>query len=175
MPGKAKPWSILRYNKIMLEVMFIIVAVALGIAGILGSVMPAIPGPPLGFAGLLVIHFVNGGIFPTGFLVLMGALTVAAVLMDYALPLLGAKMYGATKFGIAGSFIGMLAGLLILNLPGMIVGMFLGAVTGEYIAGQKTGQALRSGTASFVGGLSAMALKLALSIVMAVYIVLNIT
>ena len=56
----------------------------------------------------------------------------------------------------------------------MLAGMFLGAVIGEYIAGKKTGQAVKAGTASFMGGIAAMALKLSLCIVMLFFILVNI-
>jgi uncharacterized protein YqgC (DUF456 family) len=158
----------------MLEIALIVLAVGLGIAGIVGSVMPALPGPPLGYMGLLVLHFARGGeVYGTTFLLIFGLLTVAAVVMDYALPAAGAKMYGASKYGIIGSAVGMIAGLLVFAFIGMMAGMFLGAVIGEYIAGKKTGQAVRAGTASFLGGVAAMALKLTLCIVFLFFILIK--
>ena len=160
----------------MLEVILIIIAVLLGLAGIVGSVMPALPGPPLAYMGILLLDFTMGGeVFSNTTLIALGLLTVAAVAMDYALPAMGAKLYGASKCGIIGSAVGMIAGLLVFAFIGMMVGMFLGAVIGEYIAGKKTGQAVRAGTASFMGGIAAMALKLSISIVMLFFILLNIT
>jgi len=160
----------------MLEVSLITIAVLLGIAGVFGSVMPALPGPPLGYIGLLLLHFSRGGeVYSTTLLVVFGFLTVAAVVLDYALPAMGAKLYGASKYGVIGSAIGMLVGVLFFAFVGMLAGMFLGAVIGEYIAGKKTGQAVRAGTASFLGGVAAMALKLSLCIVMLFFILINLT
>jgi uncharacterized protein YqgC (DUF456 family) len=160
----------------MLEVTLIVIAVSLGIAGVVGSVMPALPGPPLGYIGLLLLHFTLGGeVFSTSFLLIFGLLTVAAVAMDYALPALGAKMYGASKYGVIGSMVGMIVGLLVFAFVGMMAGMFLGAVIGEYMAGKKTGQAVKAGTASFLGGVAAMALKLTLCVVFLFFILINLT
>ena len=159
----------------MLEVTLIVIAVLLGIAGIVGSVMPALPGPPMGYIGLLLLHFARGGeVYSTTFLIIFGLMTVAAVLMDYALPALGAKIYGASKYGIIGSAVGMIIGLLVFAFIGMMAGMFIGAVIGEYMAGKKTGQAMRAGTASFLGGVASMALKLTLCIVFLFFILIKI-
>ena len=159
----------------MLETTLIIISILLGLGGIIGSIMPALPGPPLSFIGLLLLHFTRGDVFSTGELLTLGILTVIAVALDYALPVMGAKMYGASRHGIIGSIIGMFAGLFTFALPGMFIGMFLGAVIGEYIAGKKTAQAMKAGTASFVGGIAAMALKLGLCIVMLGYIMFNLS
>jgi len=160
----------------MLEVSLTVIALTLGIAGIVGSVMPALPGPPLGYIGLLTLHFSRGGdVYGNSFLIAFGLLTVAAVVMDYALPAIGAKAYGASKQGIIGSVVGMVIGLMVFAFIGMMAGMFLGAVIGEYIAGKKTGQAVRAGTASFLGGVAAMALKLTLSIVFLFFILIKLT
>lgn len=158
-----------------METILIIVAVLLSIAGIVGSIAPIIPGPPLSYAGLLILHFARGGIFSTTFLVVMGIIAIAAVIIDYALPVYSAKMFGAHKYGMIGSAIGMFVGLVVFAFVGMMVGMFLGAVIGEYLAGKKTGQALKSGTASFLGGIAAMAAKLAICLVMTFYLLANIT
>ncbi|MFC1549322.1 DUF456 domain-containing protein [Nitrospirota bacterium] len=160
----------------MLEVSLIVLAVSLGVLGVVGSVMPALPGPPLGYIGLLLLHFARGGeVYSASFLIIFGLLTVAAVLMDYALPAAGAKIYGASKYGIIGSVVGMIIGLLVFAFIGMMAGMFLGAVIGEYMAGKKTGQAMRAGTASFLGGVAAMAIKLTLCVVLLFFILINLT
>jgi len=167
---------IIRYNILMAEGILIALAVLLGLAGIVGSVMPALPGPPLAYIGVLLLHFSRGGdVFSNTTLIVLGLVTVAAIVLDYALPAMGAKLYGASRYGVIGSAVGMLVGLIFGAFIGMMLGMFLGAVIGEYIAGKKTGQALRSGTASFMGGVAAMALKLSLCIVMLFFILVNIT
>lgn len=159
----------------MLEVIFITLAVALAVAGIIGSILPILPGPPMGYAGILLLHFARGDVFSNAFLITFGFLTAAAVVIDYALPAVGAKMYGASKYGVIGSAIGMIVGLIVFSLPGMFIGMFAGAVAGEYLAGKKTREALKSGTASFAGGVAATALKLVLCVVMLFYVLINLT
>ncbi len=159
----------------MLEISLIIIAVLLAIGGIVGSIVPALPGPPLSFIAMVLLHFARGDVFSSAELLTFGILTVMAVVLDYILPIMGAKMYGASRYGIIGSVIGMFAGLLVFALVGMFIGMFLGAVIGEYIAGKKTSQAMKAGTASFLGGIAAMALKLGICIVMLGYVLFNLS
>ena len=162
------------YNNHMVETIIILVALLLAFVGLIGSVLPALPGPPLGYAGMLLLHFGLGDVFSNGLLLVFGGLTIVAVALDFVLPLIGAKVYGASRHGIIGSTVGMLVGLLLFNVIGMFAGMFIGAVTGEYLAGQKTRQALRSGWASFAGSMAAMGMKLALCIAITFEIIVNI-
>jgi uncharacterized protein YqgC (DUF456 family) len=153
-----------------MEIALLIFASILTIVGTVGTLLPVIPGTPLNFAALLILHFVKGGeVFSTAFLVVFGVLTAVSVGVDYLLPILGAKLQGTSKWGMWGSVVGMLLGLIVFSFPGMILGMFLGAVAGEIIARKKAHQAVLAGLATFVGSLTAIVLKFGLSVVMAAY------
>jgi uncharacterized protein YqgC (DUF456 family) len=157
-----------------MEIALLILASILTIIGVIGNIVVILPGTPLNYISLLVLHYARGGeVFSTTFLVVFGVLTAVSLAVDYLMPLLGAKLHGVSRWGVGGSIIGMLVGLVVLSLPGMILGLFSGAVIGEIIARKKTGEAIKAGIATFVGSLTAMIFKFGLSLVMAVYFFAN--
>lgn len=139
--------------------------------GFIGCIVPALPGPPFAFLSLLILKFADSGIFTQNFLILMGIITVAVYLLDYFLPILGAKIFKATKQGIWFSIIGMLIGIFFFPPFGMILGLLIGAVVGELIAGKAKAEALKVGMVSFIFSLLAIFIKLVLVTVMSFYFV----
>lgn len=147
--------------------MLITAGFVLGVAGVIGCLLPVVPGPPLGFIALLILSLVrHWEPFSTTFLVVMGGLTAGVVLLDYVLPSLGAKRYGASKLGVWGSMIGLLIGFFAFPPFGIFIGGFAGAVVGELFAGRAGRTALRAGWGVFVGNLLSITLKMGLSAVM---------
>ncbi|RIJ50763.1 DUF456 domain-containing protein [Maribellus luteus] len=130
------------------------------IAGIAGCVLPVIPGPPLSYIGLLMLHFTTRYQFSTTFLVIWGIVTVVVYVIDYLIPVWGTKRFGGSKRGVWGSLIGLVIGLFFFPPFGIIIGPFLGAVIGELTAGKDHGSALKSGFGSFMGFLLGTLLKL---------------
>ena len=144
---------------------------ALMIVGIVGCVLPVIPGPPLSFAGLLLLHFSKYGDFSFEFLLLFGFIAVIVTLMDYVVPIWGTKKFGGSKAGMWGAAIGLVIGLFVLPPLGIIVGPFAGAVIGEAMTGKKAAEAFRAGMGSLLGLMMGVGLKLAASIVLTYYFV----
>jgi uncharacterized protein YqgC (DUF456 family) len=144
------------------DVLWYLLAALLVLGGIAGSVLPALPGVPMVFAGLLVAawagDFTRVGVVT---LVLLGLLTLASFAIDFAATALGAKRVGATKLAVAGAALGTLAGLF-LGIPGLILGPFVGAVAGELLSHGQVQQATRAGVATWVGLLFGTLAKLAL-------------
>jgi uncharacterized protein YqgC (DUF456 family) len=137
----------------------------LALAGLAGAVLPVIPGPILGLIALVV--FAIGGVgqeVELGLLIGMGLLAGLLMVLDYVVPALGAKRFGATRAGIWGSVIGMIVGFVVLPGWGIILGTLAGAVIGEVLAGQTKGAALRAGWGVFLGNLFGVGLKLAYGI-----------
>lgn len=152
-----------------METALIVLAAVLAIVGLVGSVVPVLPGASLNYAALLILHFfVPGADFGALTLIVLGLFTGLAVLLDYVLPMVGARMYGVSKAGLWGSFIGMVVGLVFFSFIGLIVGMFLGAVAGEKISGKDVSGSFKSGGAVFMGSVLAFFLKFSLSAVMTV-------
>jgi uncharacterized protein len=147
-----------------MEIALIIIAVLLTLAGLAGCVLPAVPGPPLNFIALLLLQWAWHS-YSVITLVVLGLLTILVLVLDYMIPVWGAKLFGATKYGIWGSIIGMLAGIFLTPI-GMIGGLLLGAIIGDMVAGKRPLEALKSGAGTFLGTMAGMLVKLILSGIM---------
>ena len=139
----------------------IILSIILALAGLAGCILPAIPGPPLSFIAMLLVQWALHP-FSTVTLFVFGAITVAVTALDYLIPVMGAKIFGATKYGVWGSIIGMLAGTFLTPV-GMIAGLLLGAILGDMYGGKNIFDAMRSGMGTFLGTIAGMVLKLVVS------------
>ena len=141
-------------------------AVALVIIGMIGIVMPALPGHLLVFAGLLVAAWADGfervGVAT---LVIIGLVAGASYLVDFAAAAVGARRLGASKRAMAGAALGTLLGLF-LGLPGLIVGPFVGAVIGELTTNRDWKQAGRAGVAAWIGFAIGTAVKVGMAFAM---------
>lgn len=155
-----------------IEVLLLVVSALLIIAGITGSVLPVLPGPPIAYAGLLITHLFTPVSFSVLALVIYGIFTVLIVAVDYWIPSYWVKKTGGTKWGSYGSIIGMLAGIWFFPPLGMLLGTFLGAVVGELMAGRDNDAALKSGIATFFGFLAGTLLKVAFCLVMLIHFVI---
>lgn len=137
-------------------------AVALIALGIAGTILPALPGPILVFAGLVVGAWANGfeRVGPAT-LVLLGLLTALTYLVDLAATALGVRRSGASNRAVLGSIIGLLAGLPF-GLPGLLLGPFAGALVAELTVRNDLRQASRAGFGAWLGFILGTIAKLAL-------------
>jgi len=138
------------------------------LVGIAGCVLPFLPGPPLCFIGLLLQQLTSPAPFSAAFLWTWAAITVAITVLDYFIPVYGAKRFGGSKWGMWGCTIGLIAGLWFGPL-GIIIGPFVGAFIGEILASNNARVAFKSAVGSFVGFLFGTLLKLVVCFVMAWY------
>jgi len=143
--------------------------ILLMLSGILGGILPVLPGPPLSYIGLLLLHFTERYQFSHRFLILWAVITVIVYLLDYIIPAWGTKRFGGSKRGIWGSILGLLVGLIFFPPFGIIIGPFVGAVIGELSSGKDSQSALKSGFGSFLGFLVGTLLKLITSGMMTWY------
>ena len=116
-----------------MEIVLLIIAFILLILGLLGAVVPVLPGPPLSFFGLLVLQWSGYADFSPNFLWLWGGIAAAVTIMDYILPSFLARKFGGSRKAAIGSFLGLLAGMFFFPPLGIIIGPFLGALAGELI------------------------------------------
>ncbi len=141
-------------------------AAVLVLVGLAGTMLPALPGVPFVFAGLLVAAWLGDfqriG-WPT--LTILALFTAGAVLVDLVATLLGAKRVGASKFALLGAAIGSIAGIFF-GLVGIFIFPFVGAVIGELLARREMGQAARVGLATWLGLVFGALAKLALALTM---------
>ncbi|MGD8982493.1 MAG: DUF456 domain-containing protein [Desulfobacteraceae bacterium] len=145
-----------------MEIALIILGVLCALIGFVGCIFPVIPGPPLSFLALILLSLAkNWEPFSSTFLLIMGGLAVLVTILDYVVPLVGAKKYGASKWGIWISMIGMLIGVLFFPPWGMLLGAFVGALAGELLAGKKGRKSLQAAWGVFVGNVVSIGFKLA--------------
>jgi len=153
-----------------MEVVFILIGVIITVIGIIGAIVPVIPGPPFNYLALWLLYIArDGSVLNLRLLIILGILTVVVTVADYVLPLVGARVYGASKQGLWGAGLGMVVGIFFLPPFGIIIGALVGAIIGEIMAGKKGNQAVRTGVVTLIGNVVATAFKLVLSIVMAFY------
>ena len=155
----------------MIEVIVIIVGFLVAIVGLVGCVIPAIPGPPLNFLSLVILEIGIRDAFSAEFYITWGIITVVVTVLDYVLPVWGAKFYKSSKYGIWGAVMGMILGIVFFPPFGMIIGLFLGAVIGELIAGKEHWEAVKVGTVTFVASILMILVKLAVSGIMTYYFI----
>lgn len=154
-----------------MDIAIIAFGVVLITVGLIGCIVPFLPGPPLAFVALLLLELTGLSRFGTDFLILWGSITAAVTVIDYWLPVYGTKKLGGSRHGVRGATIGLIAGIFIFPPIGLIIGPFLGAYIGEITAGRKSATALRSAFGSFVGLIAGTLMKLAITLVMAYHFV----
>jgi uncharacterized protein YqgC (DUF456 family) len=141
-------------------------AALLILLGIVGLLLPVLPGTPLLLAGLVLAAWAEGFAYVGwGWLALLGAIAFLGYFIDFAAGAFGAKRFGASKAGMAGALAGGLIGLFF-GLPGVMLGPFLGAVAGELLARRGTEAAGRAGFGAALGLALGAAAKLALAFTM---------
>lgn len=141
-----------------MDVLIYVLSFLLLVGGIAGCVLPILPGPPLGYAGLLLLHFTGRADFSTVQLVTWLIIVVILQVIDFITPLLGSKYTGGSEFGNRGCVAGTLIGMFFLPW-GIIVGPFIGAVAGEMLGGSDLAHAIRAGFGSLIGFLVGTLLK----------------
>lgn len=146
--------------------LYYLLAGVLILIGIIGTVLPALPGLPLVFAGMLLTawagNFEQVGVAVVVILALLTALSIA---VDFFATLLGAKRVGASRLALIGSIVGTVVGLLF-GVIGLFAGPFVGALVGELIHGRQIGRAARVGMGTWLGILAGTVLKVGLAFAM---------
>jgi len=137
------------------------------VAGLVGVLLPVLPGVPLSWLGLF-IYAIGTGFerISIATVVVFFILTVLTLALDFVAPMLGAKKYRASKFGVIGAFLGFTVGIFVLGFWGIILGPFVGALLGELIARRKPTQALGSALGAFIGFIAGTLFKIVVILVM---------
>ena len=141
-----------------MDIFLIVITILLLIAGIAGCILPILPGPPLSYAGLLLLHFTDRTDFSTAHLIGWLITVIVLQVLDYITPIIGSKYGGGSEFGNRGCIAGTLIGLFFMPW-GIVMGPFLGAVAGELLGGSDLPHAIRAGIGSLVGFLLGTLLK----------------
>ena len=154
-----------------MDILLVVLGAIFLLVGIAGCFLPILPGPPISFLGVLLLHFTARTDLPENTLWTLGIITLAVTALDYIVPIYGTKRFGGTKRGVWGSTIGLIIGMFFFPPFGIIIGSLLGAFVGEMSAGQDTNKAMRSAMGSFLGFLAGTLLKLIACFVMAYYFI----
>lgn len=133
------------------------------VAGLIGCVVPFLIGPLLSFAGLILLHLSKYGEFSVPFLVAIGVLALISSVIDNLLPVIGVQNTGGSKRAVTGSFIGLIVGIFVLPPLGMLIFPFIGALIAELTMGRKFFESLKTSFGAFVGLMTGIVLKLAVS------------
>ncbi len=152
-----------------MDLVWQIVGGLLVLAGIVGCVVPIIPGPVLSYGGLLCLLLTSN---PPSvkLLVVFGVVTIVASVLDSVVPAIGAKKFNCSKYGVVGCVVGTFVGLFFMPL-GLLLGPFLGAVAGELIAGKTAAKSVQGGFGALLGFVAGTLLKLVACVAMAVFFV----
>jgi uncharacterized protein YqgC (DUF456 family) len=150
-----------------MELLFISIGVVLILLGLAGAFLPVIPGTPLSYLGILVLHFSGVAEFSTFFLVAWAIIVIGIQILDNVLPVYATKKFGGTVYGVTGSTIGMILGMLFFPPLGFFLGTLLGAFIGEMIYKQDVSIALKSAWGSFIGFLTGTMIKVTVAAMLA--------
>ena len=154
----------------MSDYILLIAGILLMVLGIIGCLVPVLPGPPFSFLGIILLHLSRFGHFTNTALIILGGIALVVTLLDYVVPVWGTKKFGGSKYGTRGAAIGLIIGLF-LGPVGLIIGPLLGAFVGELIFKDDINYALKAGFGSLLGFLTGVGLKLAASFIMIFYFV----
>lgn len=128
-----------------------VLAVLLVLVGIAGTILPALPGLPLVYAGLLLAAWADGFVHVSGWtMVVLGLVTAMAMLADFVASLLGTRVAGASKWAMLGAGVGTIVGIFF-GLPGLLLGPFIGAMAAELIYRENLAVATKAGLGAWLG------------------------
>lgn len=142
-----------------MDIFLLVISFLFLVIGIIGCIVPGLPGTPIAYAGLWIAQAADRINFNWQFLLVWGIVVVLISVLDYVVPAWGTKHFGGTKWGVWGSTIGVFIGLFFGAL-GVILGPLVGAILGELISGKQLDQAFKAGWGSFVGILFGTIIKL---------------
>lgn len=144
-----------------MEIFIFIIGGFLIIVGLIGCILPIIPGPPIAYLALL-IGFIFGKprYYSLTFILAMAGVVIIVTVMDYIFPSLVSKKYGASKYGSWGAILGLVVGLIFFPPYGIFIGTFLGAIIGEFIFRPDVRKSLKAGLGVVIGILLGTFLKI---------------
>lgn len=133
--------------------------------GLIGSILPVLPGPPLSWIGLLLLYLTES--IPNDWTFLTITLIIALIVfaLDYIIPAIGTKKFGGSKAGMVGTSIGLIIGIVAPIPGGIIIGPFVGALIGELSNKADTQTALKAAFGSFLGFITGTLLKFIVAII----------
>lgn len=141
------------------------------LAGFAGSILPALPGPPLAFSGMLLAHFTSYQPISVYWLIAYAVMVIVIAMADLWLPGLATKLTNGSKQGIRGANAGMIIGLFVPIPFAVFIGAFTGSVIGELMSGKNQRQAIVAALGVFIGLLGGIVMKCLLCLAMLLHLI----
>ena len=155
-------WELLRYPAWVFAVLLVVI-------GFAGTVLPALPGPPILLLGLVLMAWLDGFVQVSVMtLFWLGVLAFLSIVIDFLATAEGARRFGAGRHAILGATVGLLVGLFF-GLPGILFGPFIGAVAGHLISRANLDSSMRAGVGASLGVVVGTAAKVVVAVVMVVW------
>lgn len=148
-----------------MDIILVVLSALFIVLGLFGSVLPILPGPPLSWLGLLILHLTKAAQMSSTLLVITGVIAIIIFILDYMIPAMGAKKFGGSKSGMIGTTIGLIVGILSPIPGGIILGPFLGAFIGEMLNKNNSKVAIKAAIGSFIGFLASTFIKFIVSVI----------
>ena len=148
-----------------MDLFLVFIAALFIILGIIGSLLPVLPGPITSWIGLLILHLTDAITMNWTFLIITLLIAVFIWVLDYIIPAIGTKRFGGSKYGMIGTSLGLIVGLLSPIPFGIIIGPFIGAFIGELINKSDSQTALKAAFGSFLGFLTSTFIKFIVAII----------
>lgn len=152
-----------------LDIVLIVLGSICIIIGFLGCILPVIPGVPLSYVGIILLHLTSVAHFSPQFLIIWGIIVIAVQILDYFVPIWGTKKFGGGKKGAWGSALGVVAGIFLIPPWGIIIFPFVGAVVGELIDEKDFKAAVKAGFGAFLGFIAGTLMKLVVAVILGYY------
>ncbi|MBC7606317.1 MAG: DUF456 domain-containing protein [Burkholderiales bacterium] len=149
-----------------MDLLLVVIGFVCVILGVFGSFLPLVPGPGLSWLGILLLYFTNS--IPMNYYILGLTLVITLIIsiLDYVIPAQGTKRFGGSSYGVWGTNIGLVVGILAPIPFGFIIGPFAGAFVGELLYNSKDpSRAFKAATGSFIGFLASSFLKFIVCVV----------
>ncbi len=159
-----------------MDIALIIIGFLFCVLGVIGSFLPVLPGPFTSWIGLLILHFTDAVPQNWTFLGVTLGVSILVWILDYIVPALGTKKFGGTKYGMIGSSLGLIIGIIFMGPLGIIIGPFAGAFIGEIIKDNSdSSKALKAAFGSFIGFLAGTFIKFVVSCIFLWFYVIKVS
>lgn len=148
-----------------MDILFVLLGLLCMFIGILGSFMPILPGAPISWVGLLLLHLTDAIPMDLTYLGVTLGIAVLVFILDYIIPVIGTKKFGGSKYGVLGTTLGLIVGIIAPIPFGIIIGPFAGAYIGEMLYQNNSKIATKAAFGSLVGFLTSSFMKFVVCVV----------